>query len=220
MASAQEVIGGLVARGVPQHIAVGIAGNMQIESDGFKTDVNEYAPLVEGSRGGYGLNQWTGPRRRQFEQYVAERGANPADLDTQLDFTLWELQNTEKAAGQALASAQSPAEAARIYSEKFLRPGIPHLDRRIAAAEALAGGEYPQAGQQRPQSGLQRPSQGPGYAPQPYTPGNYLNAPQQPQNQLAAGPEQEQRGPQVQNMLQDPRVHAPRQSPCSTAGRL
>jgi hypothetical protein len=188
MSGADAVIQGLLKRGVPAAVAYGIAGNMQIESDGFKTDVNEYAPLVPGSRGGYGLNQWTGPRRRQFESFAADRGVNAADLDTQLDFTLWELSNTEKRAGQALMTAQSPAEAAQIYSEKFLRPGIPHLERRIAAANGLAGG----------QTG--RPTQAPqgGYAGQ-----------QQPQNQLAGvAPTEQPQAPEfkMQNTLQDARA--------------
>lgn len=139
---ASDVISGLLARGLTAPAAYGVAGNMKIESDGFKTDVNEYAPLVPGSRGGYGLNQWTGPRRRQFEAFAAERGADPSDLDTQLDFTIWELQNTEQRAGNALLQARTPEEAARIYSEQFLRPGIPHLDRRIAAARQLAQQGY------------------------------------------------------------------------------
>ncbi|KII11262.1 phage tail tip lysozyme [Phaeobacter sp. S60] len=142
MASAQDVINGLVARGMPRHIAIGAAGNMQIESDGFQTDINEYNPVVPGSLGGYGLNMWTGPRRRQFESYAADRGAPLGDLNTQLDFTMWELANTEKRAAAALSQAQTPADAARIYSEQFLRPGIPHLDRRIEAANALAGGDF------------------------------------------------------------------------------
>ncbi|MFV1484524.1 MULTISPECIES: phage tail tip lysozyme [unclassified Phaeobacter] len=142
MATAQDVINGLIARGMPRHMAIGVAGNMQIESDGFQTGVNEYAPVVPGSRGGYGLNQWTGPRRRQFESYAADRGVALDDLDAQLDFTMWELENTEKRAAAALSQAQTPAEAARIYSEKFLRPGIPHLDRRIEAANALAGMDF------------------------------------------------------------------------------
>ncbi|AHD10002.1 phage tail tip lysozyme [Phaeobacter gallaeciensis] len=154
MASAQEVVNGLIARGLPRHIAIGVAGNMQIESDGFQTGVNEYAPVVPGSRGGYGLNQWTGPRRRQFESYAADRGVALDDLDAQLDFTMWELANTEKRAGTALSQAQTPAEAARIYSQQFLRPGIPHLDRRIEAANALAGGDF---GGQPPQNALSAP---------------------------------------------------------------
>jgi hypothetical protein len=134
----EVIIGGLVARGVPLHIAQGMAANMMAESR-LDPGINEIAPLVPGSRGGYGLNQWTGPRRRQFEAFAQERGVPFDDLNTQLDFTMWELQNTEQGAWNALRGANDPTEAARIYSERFLRPGIPHLDRRLAYAQEFSG---------------------------------------------------------------------------------
>jgi hypothetical protein len=134
----QQVLAGLVRRGVPLPVAQGMVANMIAES-GLNPDINEIAPLVPGSRGGYGLNQWTGPRRRQFEAFAAERGVPTSDLNTQLDFTLWELQNTEKSAWNALQGVSDPIEAARIYSERFLRPGIPHMDRRLSEAARIAG---------------------------------------------------------------------------------
>ena len=134
----QEVLAGLVQRGIPLPVAQGIVANMIAESR-LDPGINEIAPLVEGSRGGYGLNQWTGPRRRQYEAFAADRGVQPNDLNAQLDFTLWELQNTEKGAWNALQGVNDPIEAARIYSEKFLRPGIPHMDRRLSEAARLAG---------------------------------------------------------------------------------
>lgn len=134
----QEILSGLVARGVPLHIARGMVANMIAES-GLNPGINEIAPLVPGSRGGYGLNQWTGPRRRQYEAFAQDRGVPLDDLETQLDFTLWELQNTEKGAWNALSRAQNETDAARIYSDAFLRPGIPHMDRRLAEAQRLAG---------------------------------------------------------------------------------
>lgn len=142
-------------RGIPRHVAIGIAGNMAVESAGFQTDVNEFAPVVPGSRGGYGLNQWTGPRRRQYEAFAADRGAPTSDLGTQLDFTVWELQNTEASAGKALMGAQSPEDAARIYSEKFLRPGVPHMDRRLSETARIAGTTY--EGTTSPQEAPQQP---------------------------------------------------------------
>lgn len=134
----QQILAGLVQRGVPLPVAQGMVANMIAES-GLNPDINEIAPLVPGSRGGYGLNQWTGPRRRQFEAFAAERGVPTSDLNTQLDFTLWELQNTEKGAWNALQGVNDPIEAARIYSDKFLRPGIPHMDRRLSEAARIAG---------------------------------------------------------------------------------
>jgi hypothetical protein len=141
----QQIIAGLVARGIPEHIAKGMVANMIAESN-LNPGINEIAPLVPGSRGGYGLNQWTGPRRRQFEAYVAERGVSPDNLDAQLDFTLWELQNTEKGAWNALSGAPDAVTAARIYSDKFLRPGIPYMDKRLSEAARLAGVAAPQGG--------------------------------------------------------------------------
>jgi hypothetical protein len=134
-----EVIQGLLQRGVPPHIAAGIAGNIAVESR-FDPGINEISPLVPGSRGGFGLFQHTGPRRRALEAFAQQRGVPVNDLNTQLDFALQELQTTEKAAGEALFKAQTPEEAARVFSEKFLRPGIPHLDRRISAARSIFGG--------------------------------------------------------------------------------
>ena len=131
----QEILAGLIARGIPEHIARGIIPNMIAES-GLNPGINEIAPLVAGSRGGYGLNQWTGPRRRQYEAFAAQRGADPADINTQLDFTVWELHNTEKSAGNALLAAPDAATAARIYETRYLRPGIPHGDRTPYAGPA------------------------------------------------------------------------------------
>lgn len=147
----QEILSGLVARGIPIHIARGMVANMIAESR-LDPGINEISPLVPGSRGGYGLNQWTGPRRRQYEAFAQDRGAPLDDLQTQLDFTLWELQNTEKNAWNALSGAKNEVEAARIYSDAFLRPGIPHMDRRLAEARRLAGVEPASTNALAPQS--------------------------------------------------------------------
>ncbi|MCA3303638.1 MAG: hypothetical protein INF98_15860, partial [Roseomonas sp.] len=73
-----EILAGLVNRGVSLPVAQGIVANMIAESN-LNPDINEIAPLVPGSRGGYGLNQWTGPRRRQFEAFAADRGVPTSD---------------------------------------------------------------------------------------------------------------------------------------------
>ena len=60
---------GLVARGMPEHIADGFVMNFKDES-GLNPGINEQAPIVPGSRGGFGLAQWTGPRRKALEAYA------------------------------------------------------------------------------------------------------------------------------------------------------
>lgn len=175
--NAEAVIAGLIQRGYPEHIAQGIAGNFAVES-GFDPGINEIAPLVEGSRGGFGLAQWTGPRRVQYENFASERGSRLDDIDAQLDFLTWELGNTEKSAGAKLAKATNAEEAARIFSDSFLRPGIPHLDRRIAAARGFS--QNPMSASPAPANALQAPQ-----------------APEQPQNAL--------RAPQIVVNALDPR---------------
>lgn len=164
MADPRQIYSGLLSRGISPIGAVGLLANFQAES-GLNPGINEINPVVEGSRGGFGLSQWTGPRRRQFEDFARQRGASLDDLDTQLDFTAWELRNTEKRAGEALRSAQTPEEAARIVSDKFLRPGIPHMDKRLAAAQqfsSLLGGNYipPPVEQMQPVNGGSTMQQG------------------------------------------------------------
>lgn len=134
----QEILAGLVQRGVPLHIARGMVANMIAESR-LDPGINEISPLVAGSRGGYGLNQWTGPRRVAFENFARERGVALNDVNAQLDFTLYELQGPESRAWNALQGARDEVDAARIYSEQFLRPGIPHMENRLAQARRLAG---------------------------------------------------------------------------------
>lgn len=136
----QTVIQGLIARGMPAHIAQGFAGNFAVES-GFDPSINEIAPLVPGSRGGFGLAQWTGPRRRALEAYAEQTGLPASDPNVQMDFLMSELAGPENRAWQSIQSAQDPAEAARLVSERFLRPGIPHLERRVNSALQFAGME-------------------------------------------------------------------------------
>ena len=132
---------GLMARGIPAHVAKGITANMIAESR-LDPGINEIAPLVPGSRGGYGLNQWTGPRRRALEAAAKERGVPVNDLDFQLDYTLEELRGSEKRAMDALMKTSNAEEAARVYSDRFLRPGIPHMNTRLGHARRLAGEDF------------------------------------------------------------------------------
>lgn len=114
--------------------AAGVVGNLDHESGGFKT-LQEIDPLVEGSRGGFGYAQWTGPRRRAFEAWAAENGLDPTSYEANYGFLKHELTATpEGAVVDKLRSADTPDDAAVIFSKTFLRPGIPHMDSRVARA--------------------------------------------------------------------------------------
>ena len=131
-----DVLSGLVNRGLPEHVARGIVANLRDES-GLRTDINEANPTVAGSRGGYGLAQWTGPRRRALENYAADRGQDPSDLDIQLDFLMNELNSTESAAYRRLLRASNASEAAVAFLNHFERPAERHRQSRELAYASL-----------------------------------------------------------------------------------
>ena len=120
---------GLVERGVPSHIAQAFVVNAQDES-GLNPGINEAAPIVPGSRGGYGLMQWTGPRRRALEAFAADRGASVSDPNVQMDYLLTELHGPESRAWSRISAAQTPEEAAAAIVNDFLRPAESHRARR------------------------------------------------------------------------------------------
>jgi hypothetical protein len=128
---------GLVARGMPEHIADGFVMNFQDES-GMNPGINEVAPLVPGSRGGFGLAQWTGPRRKALEAFAASQGKPVSDVDVQLDFLMSELQGPESAAWSKISGAQNAGEAGAAIVNSFLRPAEQHRSAR--EAEYLGGG--------------------------------------------------------------------------------
>ncbi|CDP50709.1 hypothetical protein [Devosia sp. DBB001] len=123
---------GLIDRGLPEHVADAFMLNFRDES-ALDPSVNEASPLVPGSRGGYGLAQWTGDRRNALEQFAAGRNANVADPNVQLDFLMQELQGPEAKAYQAIMSAPDTNQAAAAIVNQFLRPAEANRARREAA---------------------------------------------------------------------------------------
>lgn len=156
---------GLVQRGLPQHVADGFLANFQDES-GLNPGINERNPIVPGSRGGFGLYQLTGPRRREYEAFAAERGAPLDDIDAQLDFLMMEGQGSEKGAFDRILSAPDTATAAQAIVNDFLRPAASHRQSRasryaglptsapaVDAVNALANGGMQDLAQRGPVQG-------------------------------------------------------------------
>lgn len=123
----RQVYDGLLARGLPEHVAQGFMLNFQDES-GFNIGIEEGEPNVHGTRG-KGLYQLTGTRRDAFE---AKYG-NDYSVDNQLDFLMDELRGSESAAAQAIFNTQNAGEAGAAIVSSFLRPAEEHRARRSAA---------------------------------------------------------------------------------------
>lgn len=109
--------------------AVAIVGNAGHESGGFK-QLQELKPLVQGSKGGWGIMQWTGPRRREAEAYWKRNSLNPSDMDANYKFLFVELSGPEGRVLPRLKAAATLKDKTEVFSKVFLRPGIPHLDSR------------------------------------------------------------------------------------------
>lgn len=129
--NADSIRAGLIERGMPEHVADGFIMNFRDES-GLNPSINEAKPLVPGSRGGFGLAQWTGPRRVALEQFAQQTGRDVGDPNVQMDFLMQELQGPEANAAKSIMSAQSSGDAAAAIAQNFLRPAQQHLDRRVA----------------------------------------------------------------------------------------
>lgn len=110
-----------------------ILGNGGHESAGL-TKLQEMKPVVPGSRGGYGLMQWTGPRRRKLEAYCARNDYNPADYKAQYKWLFLELKGSEKSAIAAVKNARTLADKVVAFERSFLRAGIKHYDSRYVWA--------------------------------------------------------------------------------------
>ncbi len=131
-----EAMGYFESQGWTRAQAAGIVGNLQAESG---VDPNRGQ---NGGGPGYGLAQWEGPRQRDFKAW-AGHDIHQSTFREQLEFIQHELTTTERGAGNALKGATTASEAAQIVCNKYERPGIPHLDTRIANANAIYKGASP-----------------------------------------------------------------------------
>lgn len=135
---ADAVRAGLVQRGLPPHVADAFVMNFQDES-GLNPGIEEREFNVHGTKG-FGLAQWTGPRRRQLEAFARQRGTPVSDVDTQLDFLMTELQGSEAGAARSILSAPDAGTAAAAIVNNFLRPAEEHRARRVAEYTGGGGG--------------------------------------------------------------------------------
>lgn len=123
--------------------AAAMTGNIGAESS-FSTTVTSGDGY--GSRG---LVQFTGDRlngEKGLLKFAESRGLDPWDWRTQVDFSVWELHNTESAALEAMRAHPdaTPAEMAKIVRETYERPdpAVANDAMRAEIAENTFKGNY------------------------------------------------------------------------------
>lgn len=147
--------GQLMDRGYEPHIAAGLVGNLMQES-GRRLNTR----AVGDNGNAYGMGQWNGPRMRALHAFAEERNLDVNDPLTQIEFLDYELQGPERAAFERILAAPDAATAARLASDHFWRPGIPHVENRMANA----AGVYDQFSDGRAPDGGVRGAASPGAA--------------------------------------------------------
>ena len=138
---------------ISPQVAAGIVGQLGYESAGLQS-INEMQPTVPGSRGGYGWAQWTGPRRKQFESWAQQNKMDIADPEANYQFLVHELTQTpEKGVLNKLQGVQDPVQAGKIFTDSYLRPGVPAYDKRASWVEKAVNLMVPTAQAQTQQGG-------------------------------------------------------------------
>lgn len=107
------------AKGYTPEAASALAGNFQEESQ-FNTNAVNPKDGRDGSDS-IGIGQWNSSRAQDLLKFAATNKLDPKSLQTQLEFANWELNNTEKAAGDKLKSAKSLDEA-NSAAVSYFRP--------------------------------------------------------------------------------------------------
>lgn len=143
--NAQKAMDFFMSKGWSKEQAAGIVGNLQNESG---KDLNPSAIARNDAGPGlhsYGIAQWNRNRYAGLSEMAKRQNKQWNDLQLQLEYVHWELNNSEKGAGNALRKAKTPGEAAIAMSkyERFrgyeLGTGSPEVRSRMANAAALAG---------------------------------------------------------------------------------
>lgn len=123
--------------------AAGMTGNIGAESS-FNTTI-----ISGDGYGSRGLVQFTGDRlngENGLLKFAENRGLDPWDWRTQVDFSVWELHNTESAALKEMRARPdaTPAEMAKIIREYYERPdpAVARDNVRAEIAEDTFKGNY------------------------------------------------------------------------------
>jgi hypothetical protein len=109
--------------------AAAVFGNAGHESGGFRL-MQELKPTIAGSRGGYGWFQWTGPRRRAFEDYCRRNKLVPSSDEANYKFLWVELHGDEAGALPKLKAAKGLSAKVIAFEQGFERAGVKHYPSR------------------------------------------------------------------------------------------
>lgn len=102
-------------KGLTLNQAIGIAGNLRVESD-YKADA------VGDNGTSFGIAQWHNERWDALKRYAIEKNEDYRDFYTQLDFIWYELNSSESNALTKLREAKTVEQASLNFAKYYERP--------------------------------------------------------------------------------------------------
>jgi hypothetical protein len=140
----------LLLKYFPERAIPGILGNIDVETDGSF----DFQQQQKGGGNGYGLFQFDSQQEAYWDWLESTTLRDSAE--TQIKFVADSIYNDKYTAQGMFSGAldiggknrselresfteDTDAEVATTFSNLYERPGIPHLDRRVAAAQKYRG---------------------------------------------------------------------------------
>ncbi len=121
---ARSMVEWYMNHGTDRALAIGMATQAYRESS--------LDPRSQNASGHVGYFQWGAARQRIYQETFG-RPLALATPEEQMGYSLWEMQNTESRAGQAIMAAQEVGEKSSRISSLYERHGDPAEDQRRAA---------------------------------------------------------------------------------------
>ena len=127
---AEDVVDFFLDNGFTLEQSIGIAGNLQEESQ-FKTTA------LGDSGTAFGLAQWRGSRRENLEAFARDKNKDIRDFYLQLEFILHEFQTDEKRAFQKLLASNDLETATLNFAKYYERPQASTYPKRVMYANQI-----------------------------------------------------------------------------------
>lgn len=134
----------LISRGLSPIHAAALAGNMQRESSFDPSAVNP-------KEDAHGLIQWRNDRWQALQDFAKQRGTEPTDRETQLDFIGHEMGGSERKAGSRFMAA-TDLPGANDALKSYIRYGDDSAATRLANASRILGAPIAEGGAPVPPS--------------------------------------------------------------------
>lgn len=123
-----------INRGYSPHLAAGVVGNFMQESG---KDLNPAA--YNKAEDAFGIGQWRGDRLSNLRKFAADTGRDVNDINTQLEFSVWEKEGPEAGNWSKIKDAPDAATAATLFDKHYERSAGLHTQQRVDYANQLMG---------------------------------------------------------------------------------